>query len=436
MTTPVPTPSPWRSWLTAVIGLGVGVATVFAVPGHVFFTQPDRHADERGTGERWACPMMDFVGTKPGTCPVCGMTLQRVTAGEVNQEQAKRMGVQLATIAEGPALVTVHAAGTAGYDHRFTRAVIARVSGRIVRRHKATSGCCQEVAAGEPVVDIYSPEVFQAQVDLAAAQRLGNQELATAIGERFTRWNLGPVAQAIKEGKPPTDTVSITTPFTGQVLLDDMVQADESMMVGKEITADTPLLRLVDADRLILVIHVPEARAWFLREGQSVDLASDDVGPLPGLDAKVGRVSSEINPETRTVEVRVYLSGARSRLRPGSLVKAGIKAVLGPDLKAADPEVPATWGRFSLIPASAVLSTGVRHIAWVMDRVNAEGHQHFTLAPLALGPRLEDADGKDQYVVRAGVKVGDQVAAQGAFLVDSQAQLAGSASLLFPVGAK
>jgi Cu(I)/Ag(I) efflux system membrane fusion protein len=38
-------------------------------------------------------------------------------------------------------------------------------------------------------------------------------------------------------------------------------------------------------------------------------------------------------------------------------------------------------------------------------------------------------------VVRAGLKPGDQVAAQGVFLIDSQAQLAGTPSLLFPHGA-
>ena len=59
----------------------------------------------------------------------------------------------------------------------------------------------------------------------------------------------------------------------------------------------------------------------------------------------------------------------------------------------------------------------------------------FELAPLALGPRLEDESGNDLYVVRSGLKAGDEVAAQGSFLVDSQAQLAGTASLLFPTGA-
>jgi Cu(I)/Ag(I) efflux system membrane fusion protein len=37
--------------------------------------------------------------------------------------------------------------------------------------------------------------------------------------------------------------------------------------------------------------------------------------------------------------------------------------------------------------------------------------------------------------VRAGLRPGDEVATQGLFLIDSQAQLAGTPSLLFPTGA-
>lgn len=426
--------SPFRvSALSAALGLALGAAPVLLLPASILFVPPEQADESPGSG-RWACPMMDFIGTHPGTCPVCGMELKLVTAGEITREQARRMGVQLATLASGPAQVTVHASGTAAYDNRLTRVVIARVPGRIVRRHQATAGCCQEVAAGEPVVDLYSPEAFQAQHELQAALKLGDSRLAEAISDRLTRWNLAPLAEAIRAGKPPVDTVTITTPFAGQVLLDDAGMVDETLMVGKEVAADTPLLRLVDPGRLTLVLQVPETRAAFLREGQRVDLSSDDRGPLPEVSARIGRIGNEIRPDTRSVEVRIYLDGARGLIRPGSLLGARIRAVLGPDLRPADPDDRSTWGSFTLIPASAVLSTGVRDIAWRLENRDEEGRQRFAIAPLALGPRLEDDAGGDSFIVRAGLVAGDRVAAQGAFLIDSQAQLAGNASLLFPLG--
>jgi membrane fusion protein, copper/silver efflux system len=46
--------------------------------------------------------MMDFIGNRPGDCPVCGMKMARVTAGELTREQQRRMGVELAQVTDGP----------------------------------------------------------------------------------------------------------------------------------------------------------------------------------------------------------------------------------------------------------------------------------------------------------------------------------------------
>jgi Cu(I)/Ag(I) efflux system membrane fusion protein len=425
----------WKSWMTAVAGLGLGALLIALLPADTLFTTPEAHAPAAVAGERWACPMMDFIGNQPGNCPVCGMKMTKVTAGELTREQQRRMGVTLAKVTEGPATVTVRAYGAADYDHRLTRVVIPRIAGRIVKRYMATYGCCETVEAGAPVVDLYSPEALALQGELAAAIKLGDQHTVRALKERFERWNLAELAEDILQGKPPRDTITIRSPFAGQALLREMESVNQQLEVGREVMADTPLVRVVDPDRLVLVVHVPETRARFLREGQKVAIESDDRGPLPEIDATITRLGVEINPEIRTREVRIYLAGARTVLQPGSLVAARIQGVLGPDLQPADPRAEATWGKFALVPKAAVLSTGVRNVAWRVAERQSDGRARFELAPLALGPRIEDESGNDVYVVRSGLKAGDEVAAQGAFLIDSQAQLAGTSSLLFPVGA-
>jgi Cu(I)/Ag(I) efflux system membrane fusion protein len=146
-------------------------------------------------------------------------------------------------------------------------------------------------------------------------------------------------------------------------------------------------------------------------------------------------VSPELSLEIRAREVHIHLRDPQERLMAGSLVNARFNATLGADLHVADAEKPETWGKFALVPKTAVLSTGVRHVAWRVAGREKDGRLRFELAPLALGPRLEDESGNDLYVVRSGLKAGDEVATQGVFLVDSQAQLAGTSSLLFPKGA-
>ena len=420
--------------MTVGAGFLLGVGAIALTPSSTLFIPDAIAAHVDGTNaERWACPMLDFIGTHFGNCPVCGMKMERMTAGEITREQQSRMGVELATVTAGPAVVTIRASGSAEYDHRSTTVVIPRVAGRVVRRYYATLGHQHEIKAGEPLIDLFSLEAYRAQVDLQTVAKLNDQKLIATVRERFVRWNLASVADAVIAGGEPQEIVTITTPYPGRVLLFDLEKTDEVLTVGKEVTADTPLMSFVDPDKLVLVLHVPETRAGFLREGQAVMLTSDDRGDLPEVNAVIGRVANEINPEIRTVEVRIYLSGAHQFLRPGSLVTARMQGVLSPTLTPADPAAKDSWGTFALVPKSAVLSTGVRHLAWRLRP--GEGPQHYDPVPLWLGPRIESADGNDLFVVREGLKVGDHVATQGAFLIDAQAQLAGTPSLLFPTGA-
>lgn len=427
-------------WLPVLAGLACGALLVALLPAHALFTAaPVAPLVTTGTSSpptaRYACPMLCTITGKPGACPVCGMTLTAITTGELQPEVTRRMGLETTRVATGPATATVRAHGTADYDHRFTKLVIPRVAGRIVARHDATFGCCEVVAAGAPIIDLYSETVIAAQAELQAALKLDDTALTAALRDRFARWNLTPVADAIADGGPVLDIITITSPFAGSVLLADEDMVNETLFVGREITPDTPLLQLVDPDKLVLIVHVPETRANWIRTGQSVAITSDDAGPLPQIAATVGRVTDEINPSLRAREVRIHLEGARDVLSPGSLVGARFEVALGPDLRPADPLDRATWGEFVLIPKTAVLSTGVRNVAWRLANPDASGPARFELAPLALGPRLENENGRDHYVVRAGLTPGDVVATQGAFLIDSQAQLAGTPSLLHPLGA-
>ncbi len=427
--------------LFAAAGLVLGAGLIAVLPLNVLFvaTEPHDHAAEAAAGERWACPMMDFIGNKPGDCPVCGMKMTKVTAGELTREQQRRMQIELATVTEGPALSLVRAYGVVRYDDRTLQVVIPRISGRVVKRHPATRHAGTLVNAGDPVVDLYSPEAFAAQGELAAAVQLGDQPTIRALSDRFERWNLGAIAQAVIDGGSPVDTVTVPSPFSGRVVLalgeDESTQSVALPQVGQEARADAPLLRLVDPEAYMLVLYVPEARAHWLKEGQPVRLSSDDKGDLPEIGATIAWVAPELNPKIRAREVHVHLRDPKGRLLPGSLVNARFETALDADLAAADPSRPETWGRFALVPKTAVLSTGVRSVAWRVAGRQNDGRLLFELAPLALGPRIEDENGNDLYVVRAGLKPGDEVATQGVFLVDSQAQLAGTPSLLFPKGA-
>ncbi len=416
----------------------LGLGTMFVLPRAWVFTPQQALDAGREPGVRWACAMMDYIAETRGNgiCPVCGMKLERISAGALNEEQRRRMGVETATVVEGHAKVTIRAYGAARYDQRTRQSVIPRVSGRIVTRHAAALHPGIIIEAGAPLVDLYSPQALASQAELVAARSIGDQPLIAAIEQRLRRWNLADVAEAISAGGAPTDTVTIRSPFGGRVVVAGGSEDDAAMLpeVGSEIMADRPLLDVVSPDAFMVVIHVPEQQARFLRLGQQVAIMTDDAGDLPDVDARIDWLAPDLSLETRTREVHLHLRDPKNRIFAGSLISARIEAALAPDMTPADPTDESTWGRFVLVPKSAVLSTGVRHVAWKLgDAMN--GDQQFTLAGLRLGPRIEDVDGSDRYIVRSGLVAGDVVATQGAFLIDSQAQLVGSASLLFPEGA-
>lgn len=85
------------------------------------------------------------------------------------------------------------------------------------------------------------------------------------------------------------------------------------------------------------------------------------------------------------------------------------------------------------IPVSAVLDTGRRRITY---RLTDDGA--YELVDLKLGPRAHaiDESGKRRefFVVLDGINEGDQVVSQSGFLLDSQRQIEGMPSLLYPEG--
>src|SRR5688572_5224337 len=342
--------------IVGLVGILVGAGVVLLLPRDALFTTSEVHDQtaEVAVGERWACPMMDFIGNRPGNCPVCGMKMTKVTAGELTREQQRRMDVRLTKVIEGPARAVVRAYGAVRYDDRTLRVVIPRVAGRIVKRHDAVRHVGTMVEAGEPVVDLYSPDLFGAQGELAAAVKLGDQPIIRALTDRFERWNLSNIARSILDGAAPVDTVTITSPFAGRVVLalegETEAMSARLPQVGQEVTADAPLLRLVDPSAYTMVIHVPENRAHWLRVGQPVRLATDDRGELPGVAASIAWVAPELNLEIRAREVHVHLNDAKNRFLPGSLVNARLESVLTSELEVADAAQPETWGQFSLVP--------------------------------------------------------------------------------------
>ena len=148
-------------------------------------------------------------------------------------------------------------------------------------------------------------------------------------------------------------------------------------------------------------------------------------------------IDPELNPRTRAVEARVEVANDGGGLRPGMFAEVVARVPLDydgrPHLLSDDAE---DLPQVLAVPESAVLSTGTRHLVFLMVSPpryveDAEGTRReispaiFEGRAVEVGPLADDG-----WPILSGLRPGDRVATRGSFLIDSQMQLSGRASLM------
>lgn len=480
-----------KRWGLRAAGLAAGALLVVLAPDSWLFV-PSQQATSSAAGQgevRWACPMFCVVmGERPGNgrCPVCGMSLQQIRdEATLNRYERFMSGVVGERLEERSLEVVLRQIGEVDYDETRLSTVTARVDGFLERVHvKETWAPVEE---GQVLVEIDSPLLYAAQGDYLVAWRAaGRPEDPAAVEEeragalRATRTrlrNLGLGAQELaelREQDTPLDPVALRAPRSGVVIRRNVVE-------GGGVTAGQELFTVADLSHVWILLEVFEHELPWVASGQEVELRTEI---LPGeiLRGTVGAVDPVVDRNRRTARVRVVaenpdlVSGRRLYL-PGQRIDARIHARLGrrgrvvlPDLDAEEPygAVPPLLS----IPREAVLRTGDRDVTFALyaeaahseqgQGDNATGRSYeldpeqlpelvgYELIELRLGPKARAVGAEETrwYYPVLGVvpradeaaltrlRPGHVVAADGAFLLDSQSQLAGRPSLLFPEGSR
>lgn len=392
--------------------------------------------NEPGTGEinlneseaegeqEYTCSMHpSFRSTDPDErCPICGMELIPVDSGsgrddditdiEFNERSMALLDIQTHVVQRGPATAQLRMIGSLEFDERALTAISAWTGGRIEELHVNYTGA--HVEEGEPLVELYSPDLLVAQQELlqaySQAQREApafladsNQNTLRAARERLRLLGLSSeqIDETIESGEA-SDRILIRAPSAGLVVSRNVSQGDYVN------TGDT-ILELADQERLWGVFELFERDLEYIEVGQSLEfyLASSN----QQVEGVVDSLAPRIDAESRTREVRVALSSEASSVTPGSFISALVHIDVD-DVVA--------------IPASAALLTGDRAVVYV--RVAADSSK-FEARTVEIGRRLGD-----NYEVLGGLEEGDIVVSRGAFRIDSELQLRGQPSMMAPQG--
>ncbi|RUW60702.1 efflux RND transporter periplasmic adaptor subunit [Mesorhizobium sp. M7A.F.Ca.US.008.03.1.1] len=302
----------------------------------------------------------------------------------------QRTGVRSETVADRLIVRAVRVPGTVQLDERRISVVATRSEAFINKVADVTTG--GKVTKGQPLVQLYSPEVAAAGAqfltDLSSAARVA------AGGARQRLENLGVPSEAISEMER---TRKVPLSMTWRAPRDGIV-LERNAVDGMKASPGEVLFRLADVSVVWIIADVPEFDLGAVKPGAPVTIR---VRSMPGqtFSGRVALIYPQVAKETRTTKVRIEIANPEGALLPDMYADVEIAAGSG------NPVVA--------VPDSAVIDTGARQLV-IIDK----GEGRFEPREVKVGTQ-----GGGFTEIRSGVASGDRVVVAANFLIDAESNL-------------
>jgi len=299
---------------------------------------------------------------------------------------------------------TINAVGVVDVAEPLQATVSARFGGRMEKLYVNFTG--EVVQRGQPLFELYSPDLISAQQDfliaagaLENAQKTGNssnedvqRRLFQASRDRL-RVHFGMTEAQVAElerTQQIKNALMFLSPIQGTIVQKQIQQGqyvDEGML----------LYQVVDLSKVWIYVDVYEKDLRFVNIGQAVHI-TNQAFPGQAYHGRVTFLDPVVNNETRTARVRTEFDNPNGNLMPNMFVSARIEVSKREALA---------------VPMSAVLSTGKRTVVWVEVAQN-----RFEPRDVVIG-----ISSGSYYEVLKGLNEGERVATTGGFLIDSESAL-------------
>jgi len=373
--------------------------------GALLWLAPDARGEAAKT--LYTCGMHpQVIQDHPGNCPICGMKLTPIRNGAgadaasssaiaVDAAMMQNMNLRTAEVRRGPLRRTIRTVGNVTHSEAATVAVTTKYRGWVVKLYVDSTG--QQVHRGDPLFDIYSPELYSAEAEFLAVSETNAGPDATSLraaaADKLKFYDI-PDAQiaSLEKTREVRKTLTVTAPIDGYVMEKMVVQ-------GQMVEPGMKLYELVNHDTVWVLAQVYEQDLPLIRLGQEV-LVSVTSLPDAQFRGRTAFVYPTLDEKTRTATVRAEFHNPGHLLKPGMFAKVQIVSEL--DSSAV------------LVPDSAVLRSGARNTVF-----EALDGGKFEARDVTLGVEAENA----MIQVISGVNAGERIVTSGQFLLDSESQL-------------
>jgi Cu(I)/Ag(I) efflux system membrane fusion protein/cobalt-zinc-cadmium efflux system membrane fusion protein len=341
---------------------------------------------------------MDLVPVCPGEAAVGGGV-------RIDPALVQSMGVRTAAVERRDLSREVRAVGRVAYDERRVDHVHTKVQGWIEKLYVEYVG--ELVERGQPIAEIYSPELVSTQEELLQAARYRDQTaespfedvvesgeaLFRASKRRLELWDIPDrdVRRLLETGRVRKN-LTLYAPGPGAVV--DLMARE-----GMEVDPNMRLYTIADLSHIWVYADVYEYELPWVEVGQR-GVAELSYLPAKRFEGEVTYVYPFLDPKTRTARVRLEFDNPDLLLKPDMFANVTIDTRTQEDVL--------------VVPSEAILRSGQRTLAIV-----ALGEGRFDPRPVELG-----IDGGEGLVeVTEGLREGERVVTSGQFLIDSESRL-------------
>lgn len=346
-----------------------------------------------------AAPMADMPGMDMSGMDMSGDGSVQLTTGELRE-----FGVSFSTAEMRPLTTQVRTVGLVTFDERRLAQVAPKFGGFVERLYVNFTG--QPVNRGQPLLEIYSPELVAAQQELLVARELERTmgqssvpgvpapraSLVAAARQRLRLWDMSEaqINTVLRTGRVRR-TVTLYSPAVGTVV-------EKNVVDGQAVVAGQTLYTIADLRSVWVDAELRESDVANVRVGSGADI---ELNAYPGRTFK-GRITyfyPTVQEEARTVKARIDVANTGGILRPGMYATVLIQTPLRSALT---------------VPRSAVINTGERSVVFV-DMGGGRLMPHDVVPGRVAGDYVE---------VISGLEPGQRVVTSAQFLLDSESNIA------------